>query len=972
MLKTIKTAFLLSLFAYSFVFPMRQIAQVALARTLNQSASFRNSLAARCLFNPMTEMFCMSEEATNVDVKFMVANESVPSLQPSPSAMADMSDLCQESSHNHCLADVYLAMDHQDAATDNQALAGLKQGEEVENTQWCVNRPPELVATNLQRLPPVSGRVEMDHQDMIKINQAPADLSQSGASKNAHLHLDRHPKPIAPNRQFPSSIEMVHERASGNTREGRQCWSGIFSRAESEQNEQELFRNAKSQVSCVIANFAPTVQDKVCEVMNCCASLSYREILAYRAALANLLRALENEFLSFTQQNAHIRFTRDATQWGLDSASIPYHAQDKLTLRDQHEMVTALTLKADIEAIKVVIQGCDGIISRFEQEKQDFVRKVEDASIDGIEKEIVPDREAKKEAVNVLAVQKEDELNYQNQKLEAMNAQLESFSKRSAWAKIGSVAKGIFKPDHSQDRLVVDRDAVKVEQEKTSRELQSLYDKEKEYNAQIEYAQKIANEKKQVALQEALLLQEKQKQEALIFHEQLIKSYHDSCSFDIADCPERALEQQWHERQQALSATQEQGYTQYDQSFNLTSQAAGYLAAQGIDYKDFQSLYGTALQQHLHGEICSIIEKAAGLQRDLPYQSNFLQSSVLLADAAHEANKLDQVRMVVALNNLSFQFLDTVDSYSLAAVHGVMHGLQNCAHTIAHPIETIVALPHTVESLAKGLYYVFETAALTECAEEFGFEDLYVDLRDQRNAEIAAGLKILGEKIAESTGPEIVEALAQFGTDFYVSGKVMHAVGGILGVVRSQVKVAQATEAVAAIAGEQAGVGEAAGDLAKTMQKMEQVAQEKIALQVADKLRQAEQSSVKIRQQYIKHSKQRPKLVDTISMLDKNLKIAENASAEALNKRQLPDGRVRYYEAETASSTPGPTRGSAYVTEYDPNRGIVRSWYESYDHTGRVNRVHPKMINGKNIDSLHYPHTGKELAQISLKAKDKK
>lgn len=50
---------------------------------------------------------------------------------------------------------------------------------------------------------------------------------------------------------------------------------------------------------------------------------------------------------------------------------------------------------------------------------------------------------------------------------------------------------------------------------------------------------------------------------------------------------------------------------------------------------------------------------------------------------------------------------------------------------------------------------------------------------------------------------------------------------------------------------------------------------------------------------------------------------------------------------ETPASTPGPTRGSAYVVEYDPGRGVVRSWYESYDHAGNVNRVSPKMINGK-------------------------
>jgi len=33
---------------------------------------------------------------------------------------------------------------------------------------------------------------------------------------------------------------------------------------------------------------------------------------------------------------------------------------------------------------------------------------------------------------------------------------------------------------------------------------------------------------------------------------------------------------------------------------------------------------------------------------------------------------------------------------------------------------------------------------------------------------------------------------------------------------------------------------------------------------------------------------------------------------------------------------------------------VAQSWMESYDHFGQVNRVHPKMINGQTLDSIHY------------------
>lgn len=77
--------------------------------------------------------------------------------------------------------------------------------------------------------------------------------------------------------------------------------------------------------------------------------------------------------------------------------------------------------------------------------------------------------------------------------------------------------------------------------------------------------------------------------------------------------------------------------------------------------------------------------------------------------------------------------------------------------------------------------------------------------------------------------------------------------------------------------------------------------------------------------------------------------------------RTLTDGRIRYYRKETLSETSGPTRGSCHVVEWNKKTGMVRGWYESRDHFGNVNRVHPKFINGQVINSEHYPPTGAEL-----------
>jgi hypothetical protein len=99
------------------------------------------------------------------------------------------------------------------------------------------------------------------------------------------------------------------------------------------------------------------------------------------------------------------------------------------------------------------------------------------------------------------------------------------------------------------------------------------------------------------------------------------------------------------------------------------------------------------------------------------------------------------------------------------------------------------------------------------------------------------------------------------------------------------------------------------------------------------------------------------------SALKSKLSALEDAQSTAAKTRNLPDGRMRYYDAETPATKPGPTRGASYVTEYNPKTGGVRSWMEAYDQAGKVNRVHPKMINGQTVKSQHYPPTAKELGR---------
>jgi hypothetical protein len=87
----------------------------------------------------------------------------------------------------------------------------------------------------------------------------------------------------------------------------------------------------------------------------------------------------------------------------------------------------------------------------------------------------------------------------------------------------------------------------------------------------------------------------------------------------------------------------------------------------------------------------------------------------------------------------------------------------------------------------------------------------------------------------------------------------------------------------------------------------------------------------------------------------------QKAQGSAVRIRDLPDGRIRYYTLEVPASKEGFTKGASYVAEWNPNSGQVRSWMESYNHSGLVILIHPKMLNGQTLKSIHYPPIGCEL-----------
>lgn len=93
--------------------------------------------------------------------------------------------------------------------------------------------------------------------------------------------------------------------------------------------------------------------------------------------------------------------------------------------------------------------------------------------------------------------------------------------------------------------------------------------------------------------------------------------------------------------------------------------------------------------------------------------------------------------------------------------------------------------------------------------------------------------------------------------------------------------------------------------------------------------------------------------------LRRKLSALEDAQKTAKKVDVLPDGRIRYSRAERPAKNVGETRGSAYVTEWDPKSGRVRQWDEHHGHGGEVIRVSQKMQDGIKLPEKYFPPKSK-------------
>lgn len=343
-------------------------------------------------------------------------------------------------------------------------------------------------------------------------------------------------------------------------------------------------------------------------------------------------------------------------------------------------------------------------------------------------------------------------------------------------------------------------------------------------------------EQQQKLLQQEALAREKESKAIKLKHQKQLIQEHQSYQSLL----ESQFESLYYaDRYDALLESERFDYKQYEQEYELDAQIRGYLYAQGVDYKEYQQCFGTALQQQFHQEICDIFQEVAheSLKRpDSIGKSLLFEHGCNFAHAANESNQNGCVSVTAILLDIGhacvaigFDIMDRPGAYLQALAGGVYDSVSDFAQVVVHPVTT-------VSSLGQMIYFVFETAALQQAAVDFD-SNILSQRYAERERYICETLSHLKNHFLSLDAPEKLRALTKFCADFTVTPKIAHACTYMLA---GTLKRGACIESALGMMAEEFGAAEAAEEAVALVQEAELLAEQQLAAEIGQQFAEAE------------------------------------------------------------------------------------------------------------------------------------
>ncbi len=451
--------------------------------------------------------------------------------------------------------------------------------------------------------------------------------------------------------------------------------------------------------------------------------------------------------------------------------------------------------------------------------------------------------------------------------------------------------------------------------------------------------------------------QEAEKKQEALLHQQFLQETYAT----FLDLPDDIRSSYHQARLQAYEKTVQQKYAPSKNYCDLDAQTIGFCMAHQIDYQVVQQHCATPLQHQLYQEVADCYKKNACLaQKPIYDKSALAQQSLAFVQLAIPAIELETMHFASVCSDVAHVLIDTAKTIVESVFEVGKELITNPPTPLDSLIVIAAGLGYALHFTTQGICCLLEVNKKPEDREHCRAMSQFIVtnwvglcdwcVRSSAQEKIKIPIKIIADVFLRKKFSKLIsqssmtckglldqiaetQFLKKF-SDIYTEHKLAF---NLRDVGLHNMK----QTATSLVKTEERAIQSATATAGKT-------ARNPIPTKIINR---------------------KPKEVDTRCLLEKNLETVEKAKEKTVHIRKLSDGRIRYYRKESLASTPGPTRGSAYVLEYDPIQGRIRGWYESYNHAGKVSRVHPKMIDGIEIESLHYPHTGKELMMLAQKTK---
>lgn len=237
--------------------------------------------------------------------------------------------------------------------------------------------------------------------------------------------------------------------------------------------------------------------------------------------------------------------------------------------------------------------------------------------------------------------------------------------------------------------------------------------------------------------------------------------------------PQMKYTKDLHQRAHAINKAINEKFAASSKKHTVLPVTHTLLHTTGVDGNNFAQFHGNALQQLLHDEFVTSLNRAAILHVQhghIPGVRHIAESAVEFAQVGIAYNNAGHLTQAMEISNL----VSAINDYGWAVALGIKDGTLNIVHALTHPIDTVTNIARTANTVAyflgKVLYELGDIELTYETDPSAAEDKIRAHIQN-----IKAMCNAIDEKSQSLSGPEIARGVTSFVTETILTVKVLSA-----------------------------------------------------------------------------------------------------------------------------------------------------------------------------------------------------